>query len=371
MKEKVFLHIIAFNVPYPPNYGGIIDIYYKIKTLGEAGVKIILHCFLYERQEAPPLEEICHSVHYYRRKRGLKYFFSPLPYIVISRQSGELETKLLSDPYPVLFEGLHTTLLLDKCIAIGKKAMVRTHNIEHNYYRMLARSERNLARKLHLRLEARKLLHYESVLDKANKLIAISTTDTSYFGDKYGKSVYVSAFHQHDEVESKAGFGDYILFHGNLSVPENEKALVYLVRKVLSKISYRIVIAGKEPGTYVQRLCRRYANIDLISNPGNERMNELVSEAHINLLYTYQPTGLKLKLLHSLYGGRHCMANPLMLSGSELESLCHVYRSPSEAIETIEHLMETAFTAADIEDRQEKLRTYKNSTNARKIIELL
>lgn len=43
------LNIIAFNIPWPANYGGIIDVYYKMKALHQCGVKIILHCFEYER----------------------------------------------------------------------------------------------------------------------------------------------------------------------------------------------------------------------------------------------------------------------------------------------------------------------------------
>ena len=30
------LHIIAFNVPYPANYGGVIDVFYRIKALAGA-----------------------------------------------------------------------------------------------------------------------------------------------------------------------------------------------------------------------------------------------------------------------------------------------------------------------------------------------
>ena len=39
------LHVVALNIPWPANYGGVIDIYYKVKALHECGVKIILHCF--------------------------------------------------------------------------------------------------------------------------------------------------------------------------------------------------------------------------------------------------------------------------------------------------------------------------------------
>ena len=369
--DPKYLHVVAFNVPYPPDYGGIIDIYYKLKAISKEGVRIILHAFLYEREPAPALGEICYKVHYYKRKSGIRYFFDKLPYIVITRQSDELEQNLMNDPYPVLFEGMHTALLLDRCIKAGKKVLVRTHNIEHKYYCMLAGSERNLFKKLFLASEARKLAHYEKHLQRADKLLSISTTDTSYFNEKYKNSIHVSAFQMHEHVSASPGKGEYILFHGNLSVPENEKALLYLVKNVLSRITYHVVIAGKNPAGFVRRVCDSYPHIELIPNPVGEEMDRLVAEAHINLLYTYQPTGLKLKLLHSLYGGRHCMANPLMLSGSGLDSLCNVYRTPGEAIGMIEELMKIPFENEEIQKRTEKLQEHNNSYNARKIISLL
>lgn len=37
------LNIVAFDNPYPPTYGGVIDVYYKLKSLAETGLKIHLH----------------------------------------------------------------------------------------------------------------------------------------------------------------------------------------------------------------------------------------------------------------------------------------------------------------------------------------
>ena len=34
------IHIVSFDIPYPPNYGGIIDVFYKIKTLFELGYEM-------------------------------------------------------------------------------------------------------------------------------------------------------------------------------------------------------------------------------------------------------------------------------------------------------------------------------------------
>ncbi len=371
MNDKQFLHVVAFNVPYPPNYGGIIDNYYKLKALHDKGVNVILHAFLYGRSEDRALESVTEKVYYYKRNQSPLLFFSKLPFIVVSRKSKILEEQLLSDNYPVLFEGLHTTFLLPRCIAAGKQVFVRTHNIEHRYYGLLASSERNLIRKAYLKTEALKLKRYEDILDKASRIFAISLTDYSYFWEKYGNALHVSAFHKHNDINSKQGKGNYILVHGDLSVPDNEKAVSYLVKNVLSKIEHRVIIAGKDPNKFLVNLCRKYPNLELISSPKEEQMDQLISDAHINLMYTFQHTGLKLKLLHSLYTGRFCMANPLMLSGSGLEALCVVYRSPAEALNSIEILMGDAFDTREIEKRKKALKDYHNDSNADKIIQEL
>ena len=34
------LHIVSFDVPFPPNYGGVIDVFYKLIELKKLGVEI-------------------------------------------------------------------------------------------------------------------------------------------------------------------------------------------------------------------------------------------------------------------------------------------------------------------------------------------
>ena len=69
------LHIVSFDVPYPADYGGVIDVYYKIKALADQGVSIILHCYQYGRPEQKELEGLCEKVYYYPR---LLKAFSPI-----------------------------------------------------------------------------------------------------------------------------------------------------------------------------------------------------------------------------------------------------------------------------------------------------
>jgi hypothetical protein len=44
------LHIVCLDIPYPADYGGVVDLFYKIKSLHQLGVKIHLHCFTKDRE---------------------------------------------------------------------------------------------------------------------------------------------------------------------------------------------------------------------------------------------------------------------------------------------------------------------------------
>ena len=61
--SEIHLQIISFNIPYPPNYGGVIDVYYKLKALHSAGVKVHLHCFEYGREIPEDLNKLCFEIY--------------------------------------------------------------------------------------------------------------------------------------------------------------------------------------------------------------------------------------------------------------------------------------------------------------------
>ena len=115
------LHIISFDIPYPADYGGVIDVYYKLKSLAALGVEITLHCFQYgKRLPQPHLETLCRKVYYYPRLTGWKGLHTSLPYIVSSRRDETLFSRLLEDDAPILFEGLHTTFYAAHVLLAGR-----------------------------------------------------------------------------------------------------------------------------------------------------------------------------------------------------------------------------------------------------------
>lgn len=369
--QAKYLHVVSFNVPSPPDYGGVIDIYYKLLALKNAGIQVILHCFTYGRQPAKELEEICLKVHYYPRKSGLTYFLRRTPYIVSTRCSKSMPKNLLGDSFPVLFEGLHTTSMLNTCVRAHKKVLVRTHNIEHLYYRFLSRSEKNLFRKIFLWSEAGKLARYESILYQADHILCIAKHETAYFRDTYQNALFIPAFHRYDRVTSLPGKGNYVLFHGNLSVPENSQAFLYLAKKVLSYTSFPVIVAGKDPSKKFLHSTAKYPNVTVIPNPPDEQLDTLIRNAQVNLLYTAQSTGIKLKLLHALCAGRHCLVNRAMVEGTELEALCRVCDTEKDFLQGLNDLMDRSFSESRIEARKKTLSEYSNRVGAEKIIRLL
>jgi glycosyltransferase involved in cell wall biosynthesis len=363
------LHIVSFNVPYPPDYGGVIDVYYKIKALYDLGVKIHLHCFHYGRDESEELAKICHSVQYYERKKFYQALYSFVPYIIGSRRSGELLENLTADDYPILFEGLHTCFYLSHPSIRTRIKAVRMHNVEWEYYKSLKEAERNYLIKYYFNIEAKRLKKFEEELKHADRIFAISKSDYEYLRQSYESIEFVSAFHSNETVTSKTGKGDFILYHGNLGVVENNQAALFIVKKIAAELKLPFIIAGKQPTDALKKEAKKHSHIELIENPTFERISDLLANAQINFLTTFQNTGIKLKLLNSLYRGRFCLVNSKMVNNTGLESLCIVEDNPNASKRLIEDIMAMEFDRHDINKRKKLLDShFSNRSNAEKII---
>ena len=371
MKEK-YLHIIAFDVPFPADYGGVIDIYYKIKTLHSLGVKIILHCFEYGRSEASQLENYCEKVYYYKRKMNKKYLFNSLPYVVVTRSSERLMENLLQDDYPILFEGLHCCFYLNDIRLKGRNRIVRTHNIEHDYYKNLAKVEDSLFRKIYFNLEAKKLKRFEKSLKHATHIAAISPADAYQLTDRYLNVEHVTAFHPNEKVKIKDGLGQFCLYHGNLEVGENNEAAMYLVNEVFAKMNIPLIIAGRKPTAELVSAIKKHKHIELKANISTLEIDELIADAQINILPTFQATGIKLKLLAALFNGRHCLVNSPMVINTGLEELCVIKNSAHEMAIEIHGLFRLPFQTTEIKKRENILsHHFSNIETAKKLIAML
>ncbi len=371
------LHIVCLDVPWPADYGGAIDMMNRIMMFKKMGIGIHLHYFSYNERGTPnELNQFCETIHVYERKKGHRGFSATLPYIVASRMNDELVHNLQQDNHPVLLEGLHCTGILSQLDLRNRKVIVRMHNEESIYYKELAGAESSLFKKIYFLRESRLIKKYNRKLPGECLYACLSEDDICIFKEEYHleHTKYLPIFPAWQEVKSEEGMGNLCLYHGNLSVPENEKAAIWLLQNVFTKIRKPFVIAGKKPSNRLQKMAHLCQHTCLVADPSETEINDLIRKAHINVLPCFNKniTGIRLKLLHALFEGRHCVVNEAMVKGTGLEAACHTGTTANAFASIIAQLYHQPFTKEEIVLRKKLLGdTYNNEKNTRQLIAYL
>ena len=360
------LHIVCLDAPAPPNYGGAIDMYYKIVALAAAGKKITLHYFDYKKdRNAQALEPYCTAIHAYPRKGFIGPGFFSQPFIVRSRINEELIGRLNGDEDPVLLEGLHCSGLLPR-LKNTARAVLRMHNEEAAYYRRLVPTEQSFLKKLYLAQESRLLHRHYQRLPKDLSLACLAQTDMEVLQKDYGFTNlhFIPCFIPWQEPGMKTDRGTYCLYHGNLAVPENEAAALWLIDEVWPALDKPLVIAGNNPSPRLVHRCAGHPHVKLETNPSLQRIDELVQEAQLHVLPSMNSTGVKLKLLHALFRGRHCITNGPGIEGSGIVSGVSIANEAGQWKQAVIRLFAQPFTEEDKKNRGQLLAVYDNSLNA-------
>ncbi len=365
------LHIVAFDIPWPVAHGGLVDLYQKLVSLHQEGVLIQLHCFCKSGSTPQPeLEKYCQDVQYYKRRTGWKGLSWQLPYIVKSRLSSTLNKRLLCDDHPILLEGIHCSgILLDNRFE-KRKILLRLHNVEHKYYHQLAGAERHTFRKIYFYLESYLLEKYERRIANKALYLAVSHQDEKYYRNELkAEAKFLPVFLPYGQVNVPLGKGRFCLYHGNLSVNENEQAVIWLLQNVFNNLSFPFVIAGRQPSPSLVKQIQKYPFVTLVANPDASQMRQIIYEAQVHLLPSFNNTGVKLKLLRALYQGRHCVVNEAAVTGSGLEKLCHVAVNAQMCIQITETLYHNVVDEKQVQQRREVLEIlYNSQENAMKLM---
>ena len=327
------LHIVAFDVPYPADYGGAIDVFYRIKALHRLSVKVHLHCYEYGRGMPEELKEYVEDIQYYRRRKTVIDWLNKLPFIVKTRSNKFLIRNLLKDDAPILFEGIHTTYFMSDERLKNRIKIVRAHNIEHEYYSNLAEQASGV-RKRFFRSEAKKLKAYEPILKHADHILAIKPSDAEHLKQYCVSTEVLPASLPeigHPLFDSTKPF---FLFHGNLSVAENETGAIWLIENVFGQMEWcdKLLIAGKNPTQRLQDICKQYG-VMLTANPSEEEMNTLIWLTRVHVIYSEQDTGVKLKLINALRSNGHVIVNPNIVKGTDFADLCTIAFDAKDYIE--------------------------------------
>ena len=366
--SKKELQIVAFNNPYPPDYGGAVDIFYKIKALSALGIKIHIHIYTDKRHDVTGLKPYCASINLYPQKRSYLRHLSLLPFSVNSRRSKSLYENIMSIKAPVLFESLRTCYLL-KSKHWEIKTAVRCHNIEHDYSLGLSKSETNFFIKLAHFVEGHKQKWFEQVINNTDVIFSISQYEQSYFSNKFQpKAELVPVFQGFKKINSKRGFGKYALYHGDLTSADNIKSVHFLI-DVFADLGLPLVIAGSVINRALKNRVEQHNHIKFEKIVSNEQLRQLIENAQVNTLYSFQRSGTKLKVFTALFNGRHCIINKNMIDDKRILDVCKLAETIDEYRKEVMSTFNEEFHLT--KERIKALEAYDDLTNAKLIIEHL
>lgn len=367
---KKAIHIISFDNPYPPIYGGVIDVYYKIKALHELGMEIYLHCFVAKiPNEFPELEAITKKVFFYKTSKNPLLLFSRIPFSVICRNDKKLLQNLEGVVAPILFESLKTTYLVHKNHLQNHPKILRLHNIEQHYFEGISRSETSFFRKILFFLESKKYENFERICNKFDKVLALSQFENEYVHRKFGNSAYIPVFHGNEMTNKLSPFGKYALYHGDLRTSDNKRAVAFLI-KVFQKIpDYSFIIASSNGADFVKSKIISASNISFFCIENDLDLNDLLENAHINVMLSFQQSGTKLKLINSLYRSRFCLINKNMVDDEMISNCCEMAETEAEFVDAVNRLRHQPYL--NFEKRKSVLAPILNdATNAKLIANL-
>ena len=148
------------------------------------------------------------------------------------------------------------------------------------------------------------------------------------------------------------------------------KAALFLI-EVFKCMPFPLVIAGSSNDKKLLSKVNQYKNISFISIADEPQLLELFHRAHINVLFSKNDSGVKLKLINSLFQSRFVIGNEAVIRGSGLESLCLIANNEKEIKLQVIKTMDQDFSKEETTRRKELLSLYNNNKNAALLAELL
>ncbi len=362
------LHLVADEVPWPPDYGAAMDMYYRMQALKDAGVKLHFHCFHEQREPTRALDDLCEAVHFYPVKPIQSSISLKLPYQLKARSSNALRKKLLADDAPVLFEGLRSCYYLSLPELEGRMKMVRTSLLEWEYFLHMARMKSGGFYPWLFNRESALMNFIQQTLQFADVVFSISEKDRESRPQDL-RFEELAAFHPYSTLISQPGQGEYCLYHGDLGDPLNHEAAMFLVQEVFAGYHIPLVIAGARPQPDLIAAISRESNVTLVANPAAAEMEALQVSAQMHVLPSLRSVTFPYKLLISLFTGRHVVVSPLLVHRSGLDFGCVVADTAEEMRATVGRLFYLPFTESERTQRASLLLpAYNNAHGAKQIL---
>lgn len=331
--------IVAPDFPYPPNHGGRVDVWERLKALSRLSEVDLVAC----TKKMPPKAHMAHvknhidRLHIILRELGLKNVMGLCPYQVRTRDA--LKKVRFNREYDVvILEGEYVGTARENAALSEAKFLLRIHNDEPLFFSNLSKATSGLT-KLYYLTETLKFKYYCQYLQKRmDALLYISREEFLRAGQNGSARNGIPAFWLPAGVNlkalSKKNFEEWkrkrkpkVLFVSSLFMPNNVWGILWYIKKVHPLVKkecpgYRLIIAGNTGDKKITDLLdvpiHEKGSIDLKANPTDQYLKELYAECMIFAAPIFHGAGVKLKIINALIEGLPVVTTPKGLEGSGL-----------------------------------------------------
>ncbi len=328
--------ILCQEFPYPPNHGGSIDTFNRIRALKKLGYAIQL--LAWEWKVGPDSEARCGETvkewvdDFILIKRSLpvnfRLFAYPFRMLSFKMDPGRLQEVAMRikafSPDFFLLDGWGAYLgLLQLKANVPLPYYYRSHNIEFLYLREVFAASHRLFSKMKIALNLTNMKRMEINIRKgAEKVFDISTEDQQFWGDFSEESMprnsillYPTFFEQAMETpeENFDGQTKLVLFVGNLWSPSNIAGLIWFIDNIAGKLlnnrqqkesvgKMKIVFAGSNPKPkLLNHPLVKSGGITVLANVSEEEKNSLLRQAMVFINPVQWSQGINIKMIEMLH----------------------------------------------------------------------
>lgn len=302
--------VVSGFLPYPPIFGGAIDVWERIKglvSLGHDVDLIVTDKYNPTQQQIDEMLSYVNNVYFVLRENRIQQIINQMPLQMISRK-GLARIEVYQEYDLMILESEFCwAVTLNETIHY-KKIVVRVHNIESFYFKMLGKSSSSLKDKIYYKIETSKIKKLSSlVFEKSDKLWFISKDDLVQV-HLPEKSVFMPFPINNHFVKPLIKQGNNVVFMGSLFMQNNTFGLDWYLNNVHSLIiesipDYHLFIVGsfKEDNQKIRKKYSDIPNVSLIVNATD--LNEYYQKAQLFINPMLHGSGVKVKSINALVNG--------------------------------------------------------------------
>ncbi|HLV50396.1 MAG TPA: glycosyltransferase family 4 protein [Flavobacterium sp.] len=365
--------VVSGFIPYPPVFGGAIDVWERIKGLHALGYEIDLAVTDKVNPSQEQLDEIKIYVRHFffvRRENKVQQLFNKLPLQLLSRKG--LSTIDIHQTYDTLIleSEFCWAITLNQSITY-KNIVVRVHNIESHYFKALGKSSNSLREKIYYKMESNKIKNLsEMVFDKVDKLWFISKDDLLLV-NKPNKSVFMPFPINSEMVKPVPNSAKNVLYIGALFMQNNLYGLDWYIENVHSELlqikDYQFVIVGSTKDNR-QELNKKYGNLPnvrlFLDQPD---ITPFYQKAGLFINPMFHGSGVKVKSVNALVNGVPLVSTDIGAEGIGLtDEMFFRANNTEDFVTKIKHIFNVP---ADAVNRTQTAQQYLQEINYTNILQ--